>query len=199
MLFTKQVFVFSSLLLGVSVSAVPVALPMPVANAVSQMQSRDVKLIQAYQKRQDIVTIGDSDPVTAPDGIVRPYGTGLTKRQDIVTIGDSEPVTAPDDIVTIGDSEPVTAPDGIVRPYGTGLTKRQEIVTIGDSEPVTAPDGIVRPYGTGITKRQDPNIVTISDSEPVTAPDGVVKSYPQPAARSVSLRMRRTRSTRSHA
>ncbi|KAG8727690.1 hypothetical protein FRC12_022307 [Ceratobasidium sp. 428] len=65
MLFNKQVFALSSLFLGALVSAAPVAIPMPIANAVSGAQPRDVQLIRAYTKRQDIVTIGDSEPVTA--------------------------------------------------------------------------------------------------------------------------------------
>ena len=197
MLFSKQVVVFASLLLGTLASAV--VIPMPMANEIAKMKLRDVKMISAYEKRQDIVAIGDSTPVKAPDGVVQSYPRQVG---DIVSIGDSVPVKAPTgvvenyprqaaDVVTIGDSVPVKAPTGVVENYPR---QAADVVTIGDSVPVKAPTGVVENY-----PRQAADVVTIGDSTPVKAPAGVVESYPRRAIRKELPRMRRTRSSKRHA
>ncbi|KDN41728.1 hypothetical protein RSAG8_07259, partial [Rhizoctonia solani AG-8 WAC10335] len=126
MLFTKQIIVFGSLLVGTLAQAA--AIPMPVANAVSELKLRDVKMISAYQKRQDdVVTMDDNQPAKAPDGITVPYPR---KRQD--------------DVVTMDDNQPAKAPDGVTVPYPR---KRQDdVATMNVNQPAKAPDGVTVPY-----------------------------------------------------
>ncbi|CAE6533875.1 unnamed protein product [Rhizoctonia solani] len=175
MLFTKQIVIFASLLVGTLAHAA--AIPMPGTNAVSELKLRDVKMISAYQKRQDdVVTMNDNQPAKAPDGVTVPYPR---KRQD--------------DVVTMNDSQPAKAPDGVTVPYPR---KRQDdVVTMNDNQPAKAPDGVTVPYP---RKRQD-DVVTMNDNEPAKAPDGVTVPYPRKLARQVLPRMKRVRSSRRHA
>ncbi|CAE6449541.1 hypothetical protein ACGC1H_005609 [Rhizoctonia solani] len=175
MLFTKQIVIFASLLVGALAQAA--AIPMPAANAVSELKLRDVQMISAYQKRQDdVVTMDDNQPAKAPDGVTVPYPR---KRQD--------------DVVAMDDNQPAKAPDGVTVPYPR---KRQDdVVTMDDNQPAKAPDGVTVPYP---RKRQD-DVVTMDDNQPAKAPDGVTVPYPRKLARQEPPRMRRVRSSRRHA
>ncbi|KAJ1311664.1 hypothetical protein OPQ81_010139 [Rhizoctonia solani] len=165
MLFTKQIVVFASLLIGTLARAAVIPMPMPMANAVSEMKPRDVKMISAYEKRQDdVVTVGDSAPMKAPDGVLENYPRQAS------------------DIVEVGDSAPMKAPDGVLQNYPR---QESDVVTIGDSAPMKAPDGVLQNY-----PRQAGDIVEVGDSTPMKAPDGVLQSYPRKVARKELPRMR---------
>ncbi|CAE6429258.1 unnamed protein product [Rhizoctonia solani] len=173
MLFTKRVVMFASLLAGTLAQAAVIPVPMPIANAVSEMKLRDVKMISAYEKRQgDIIAVGDSSPMKAPAGVLEVY-----RRQG--------------DVVSVGDSQPMKAPNGVLAAYPRQVG---DVITVSDSQPMKAPNGQLQNY-----PRQDAGLVEVGDSAPMQAPDGVLQPYRRKVTRKELPRMRRTRSSKRHA